>query len=87
MNCGQIDNRRAKYQSNMPPGQYVLVPRSLLDDENLSFGAKGLMIFLISQGEGHPFSAKDLYKESPSLPTDTDSYLEELQHWGYIVNK
>lgn len=63
---------------------YVVLDKSFLNDERLSWQAKGLLAYMLSLPNNWRFSIKDLTKRSKNGRDATSSIVKELTAMGYI---
>jgi hypothetical protein len=66
---------------------YTVVPNEPLRDRDLSWKAKGLLVYLLSMDEEWVVYKKDLSKRSKDGYDSTDSAFKELENHGYIINE
>lgn len=68
-----------------PEVPYVQIAYSCLEDNNISWTAKGILLYLLSQPPLTTVSIDDLITASPTdTPCDINDALEELVHHGYL---
>lgn len=58
-----------------------------LDDERLSWKAKGLLSYMLILGDGSNFRLKDLCKNSSDGQSAISSGIKELESAGYLTRK
>lgn len=63
---------------------FTMVPNQILRDSRLSWGARGLMSFIISQKPGYSLSRQELIEASPMGRMGVKSLIDELQEFGYL---
>lgn len=63
---------------------YVMLNKTFLNDENLSFKAKGILAYLLSKPDNWQVRVSDLIKHSPDGKTAIYSGLNELKQQGYL---
>nr|DAP08741.1 MAG TPA: replisome organizer protein [Caudoviricetes sp.] len=63
---------------------FTMVPNQILRDSRLSWGARGLMSFIVSQKPGHSLSRQELIDASPMGRMGVKSLIDELQELGYL---
>lgn len=64
-------------------GGYVVVPNSAINDERLSFRARGLLAYMLGRPPGWRFSAERLTNVTTDGRVGIRSALRELAHYGY----
>ena len=74
-----------KITRNRSTGNYTVLHNTVLQDENLSWQAKGLHSYLMQLPDDWNVVAEDLYKRSMNGRHSTDSAIKELIEAGYIV--
>ena len=62
----------------------ITAPSSLLGDSELSWKAKGLMLYLLAYGDGGKVRVADLMPLSKDGKTAVRAALSELQTKGYL---
>lgn len=77
-----MERLKKVYQS-----RYTVTDNSVLQDGRLSFGARGLFIYMWSMPDDWQFYKKVLYKQSTEGRKKIDSYVAELQALGYLALK
>ncbi len=77
-----MERLKKVYQS-----RYTVIDNSVLQDDRLSFGARGLFIYMWSMPDNWQFYKKVLYKQSTEGRKKIDSYVDELKALGYLVLK
>lgn len=63
---------------------FAQIPNALLNDESISFKAKGLFAFLFSKPNGWSFSAERMAKQTKDGVDSIYSGLKELEKVGYL---
>lgn len=63
---------------------FTMVPNQILRDSRLSWGARGLMAFIVSQKPGYSLSRQELIEASPIGRDGLKSLLDELCAFGYL---
>ena len=63
---------------------FTMVPNQILRDSRLSWGARGIMAFIVSQKPGYSLSRQELIKASPIGRDGLKSLLNELCKFGYL---
>lgn len=63
---------------------FTMIPNQILRDSRLSWGARGLMAFIVSQKPGYSLSRAELVEMSPVGRDGLKSLLNELQNFGYL---
>lgn len=63
---------------------FTMVPNQILRDSRLSWGARGLMAFIVNQKPGHSLSRQELINASPMGRMGVKSLIDELQELGYL---
>nr|DAR21492.1 MAG TPA: replisome organizer protein [Caudoviricetes sp.] len=61
-----------------------MIPNQNLRDSRLSWGARGLMAFIVSQKPGYSLSRQELIEASPMGRMGVKSLIDELQELGYL---
>jgi len=64
--------------------QYACILTETLQDERLTFGARGLLAYLLSKPDDWHVNERHLAEQSPEGITAVRSMLKELQTWGYL---
>lgn len=64
---------------------HTLINDSLIEDNRLSFFAKGVYLFLASRQEKYNFSVADIAKYSASSEAEIEEAISELLDVGYLV--
>lgn len=63
---------------------FTMIPNQILRDSRLSWGARGLMAFIVSQKPGHSLPRQELIDASPLGRMGVKSLIDELQELGYL---
>lgn len=63
---------------------FTMVPNQILRDSRLSWGARGLIAFIVSQKPGYSLSRQELIEASPMGRMGVKSLIDELQELGYL---
>ena len=63
---------------------YFMALNAPFNDENLSFGARGVLAYLLSKPDDWQVFNEDLYSQSPASRTAVDRMLKELKDNGYL---
>ena len=63
---------------------FTMIPNQILRDSRLSWGARGLMSFIVSQKPGYSLSRQELIEASPMGRMGVKSLIGELQEVGYL---
>lgn len=63
---------------------FTMVPNQILHDSRLSWGARGIMSFIVSQRAGYSISREELIDASPMGRDGLKSLLDELCGFGYL---
>lgn len=63
---------------------FTMIPNQILRDSRLSWGARGLMAFIVSQKPGYSLSRQELIEASPMGRMGVKSLIDELQEIGYL---
>lgn len=66
---------------------FTIVPNSLINNENISTGAKGMFLFLNSKPPNWSFSENKIKKQIKENETFIKRTLKELESFGYLVRK
>ena len=64
---------------------FVIISKDAVEDERLSWGARGLHHYLLSKPDGWQVIVVHLVKQSPKGRTVVEGLLDELEKFGYIV--
>jgi hypothetical protein len=81
MNSNQNGIIRVQKDKSNP---YVMMNKGFLNDERLSFKAKGILAYLLSKPDNWQVRVSDLVKHSPEGRTAIYSGLNELKEFGYL---
>ncbi len=65
-------------------GNYTNTDNTLVRDDSLHWGPRGLFNYMWSQADGWQFYVKELVKHSPGGETELRNYLNELEEHGYL---
>ena len=63
---------------------FVQIDKSVLNDDRLTFEAKGIMAYILSKPDGWQIRKKDLIKRSASGQTKVETAMLELMATGYL---
>lgn len=63
---------------------YFYASNEPFNDNNLSWGARGIMGYLLSKPDGWEVRNYDLYRQAPDGKYRVDGYLKELKEQGYL---
>ena len=63
---------------------FTMIPNQILCDSRLSWGARGLMAFIVNQKSGYSLSRDELIDASPMGRMGVKSLIDELQELGYL---
>lgn len=63
---------------------YTNTDNTLVRDDSLHWGPRGLFNYMWSQADGWQFYVKELVKHSPGGETELRNYLNELEEHGYL---
>lgn len=74
-------------RTNKKENPYVMVDKFGLNDDRLSFKAKGIHVYLLSKPDNWKISVADLVKRSKDGEDSIRAGLKELQEYGYIAFK
>ena len=89
-------NKRTANQNQNHPSQnsgiirvekrksFTVLPNATLCDEKMSFGARGLLAYLLSKPDCWETNVKDLIKQSPAGRDAVYTLLRELQQFRYL---
>lgn len=66
---------------------YVVVSKEYLDDDSLSWKAKGLLTYLLSKPDDWNVVVEDLMKRSVDGKQSTQNGIDELKAAGYVVKQ
>jgi hypothetical protein len=67
--------------------RFTVLSNDLLEDENLSFKARGLLAYLLSRPDGWHTDARQLAEHSTDGRTAVLSGLRELEEAGYLIRQ
>ena len=67
--------------------RFTVLPNQSIRDERLSWKARGLLAFLLSQTEGWRVSSAQLAKQAPDGIHAIRAGLNELEEYGYLVRQ
>ena len=63
---------------------FTMIPNQILHDSRLSWGARGLMAFIVSQKPGYSLSRDELVAVSPMGRKGLKTLIDELREFGYL---
>lgn len=63
---------------------FTMIPNQILRDSRLSWGARGLMAFIVSQKPGYSLSRDELVAVSPMGRKGLKTLIDELREFGYL---
>ena len=63
---------------------FTMVPNQILRDSRLSWGARGLMAFIVNQKPGHSLSRDELVTAAPMGRKGLKTLIDELREFGYL---
>lgn len=63
---------------------FTMIPNQIVRDERLSWAARGMMTFIVSQKSGYSMSREYLAQMSPMGRDGVKTILDELQNFGYL---
>ena len=63
---------------------FTMIPNQIVRDEHLSWAARGMMVFIVSQKSGSVMSREYLAQMSPMGRDGVKTILDELQNFGYL---
>lgn len=66
---------------------YVMINKTALDDEKLSWKAKGIWCYLMSKPDGWKCQVEDLKKHSKDGTDSVKAGLRELREHGYMIKR
>ncbi len=67
------------------PAKYVIISQTCAEDNRLSWGARGLFLYLHGRPEGWKINFKNLKNRSSSDgKSKLNKYIKELQRYGYL---
>ena len=66
---------------------YILLNKTALEDDNLSFKAKGILAYLLSKPDNWKSRVEDLVKQSLDGKASVYSGLKELRENGYLIKR
>lgn len=64
---------------------FSIITNNIINDERLSFGAKGVACYLLSKPESWKFYLSDIQKHSNEGLTKIKKYIKELEDIGFLV--
>lgn len=67
-----------------PPSNFTTIPNHIINDDRLSFKAKGLFLYLCSKPDGWYFSADRIKNETKDGKDSILSTLKELENFGLL---
>lgn len=67
--------------------RYFVASNHAAQDEDLSWAARGLLMFMLSMPEDWSFNMTDLARRSPGGRETTRTALAALEHHGYVYWK
>ncbi len=68
-------------------GEYFTTPKDPFNDDNLSFGARGILAYIFSKPNDWVLRNDDLYRQSPAGRTAIDRMLKELKDNYYLYRE
>lgn len=71
----------------LPQRGFLVVQNEVVRDEALSFKARGILVFLLSQPPGYSTSAERIADQGPDGRSAVLSGLKELEDRGYLVRR
>jgi hypothetical protein len=66
---------------------YTIAPNCFINDNRLSWGAKGLHLYALSKPDDFRFMLKELVKHSPDGRIKLNGYVKELIQYGYSSSR
>jgi len=69
--------------SNMQ-SEYTRIPNKALQDDSLTWGARGILAYLLSRPNNWTMSKVDLVRQSPDGRVKVDNYIKELVRKQYL---
>lgn len=73
-----------KVTRSHPTSRFTVLPNDALEDERLSFKARGLLAYLLSRPDGWSTDSSELATHGPDGRTAVLSALKELEEAGYL---
>jgi hypothetical protein len=67
--------------------QFVIILKSTVEDDRLSWGARGILVYLLSKPDGWRVMVSHLMKQAPNGRYSVEGLLNELEKAGYIARK
>jgi len=67
--------------------RFAIITKQAIDDDRLSWGARGLLTYLLSKPPEWQISVKHLVKQSPHGQRHVYARLNELKKYGYATNE
>lgn len=77
------DARIERIHSTEDP--FVRIPHELLNDDSLSWEARGILCYVLSQPAEWEFNEADIICHGPSGPDDVIEALNEIREAGYVL--
>lgn len=65
-------------------GNFTIISNRVINDTNLSWEARGLLVYLLSKPKGWQVRKFDIIRQSPAGETVVRRVLAELRDWGYL---
>lgn len=69
---------------NLSKPNFTSLNNKAIQDDRLSWKARGLLVYLLSQSKQWTFCVNELVKHSPDGKTSLQSGLKELEKYGYL---
>ncbi len=67
--------------------KFTQISNEIINNENLSYGAKGLYMYLVSKPDGWNYYIDDMVKKSNNSRYKVQRYIKELEQFGYLERK
>lgn len=73
------------FRTHKKNNPFTMVENSLINNEDLSWGAKGVLIYLLSKPDGWKVYKADIVKHATNGTDSVKSIIKELRKTGYVV--
>lgn len=68
-------------------GEWAIVPKAAVNDESLSWEARGMLLYLLEKPDDWQIMFQDLVRKSPAQDDKCRRILKELEGQGYVHRK
>ena len=68
-------------------GEFAILPKAMLNSDNLSWEARGLLGYLLEKPDGWQISLTNLVRNGPAKADKVRRILSELEDAGYLVRR